>query len=159
MPLGMQRQLIPSSSITASSFLNKWLLSWSPDLARLNQEGRANAWRPKTNNPHEWLQVDFSSMRRVTGVVTQGARAMLKHIMVTEFTVSYSNDGRSWTSVKEQLTNQDKIFEGNSEYDEEVLNYFDPPLFTRFIRIHPKGWISEIALRVEFLGCDTQTSL
>ncbi|KAK9963756.1 hypothetical protein ABG768_006921 [Culter alburnus] len=159
MPLGMERRSIPSSSISASSFLNKWLLSWSPDLARLHQEGRANAWRPKTNNPHEWLQVDFLSMKRVTGLVTQGARSVLKLMMVTEFTVSISNNGHSWTSVKEQGTDSDKIFEGNSEHDEEALNMFDPPLFTRFIRIHPKGWVNDIALRLEFLGCDTQPTL
>ncbi|ROL41106.1 Coagulation factor VIII [Anabarilius grahami] len=159
MPLGMERRSIPSSSISASSFLNKWLLSWSPDLARLHQEGRANAWRPKTNNPHEWLQVDFLSMKRVTGLVTQGARAVLKLMMVTEFTVSISNNGHSWTSVKEQGTDSEKIFEGNSEHDEEALNMFDPPLFARFIRIHPKGWVNDIALRLEFLGCDTQPTL
>ncbi|XP_048043912.1 coagulation factor VIII [Megalobrama amblycephala] len=159
MPLGMERRSIPSSSISASSFLNKWLLSWSPDLARLHQEGRANAWRPKSNNPHEWLQVDFLSMKRVTGLVTQGARSVLKLMMVTEFTVSISNNGHSWTSVKEQGTDSDKIFEGNSEHDEEALNMFDPPLFARFIRIHPKGWVNDIALRLEFLGCDTQPTL
>ncbi|XP_073676198.1 coagulation factor VIII-like [Garra rufa] len=159
MPLGMERRLIPSSSISASSFLNKWLLSWSPDLARLHQEGRANAWRPKTNNPHEWLQVDFLSVKRVTGVVTQGARSVLKPMIVTEFTVSVSNDGHKWTSVKEQGSDNEKIFEGNSEHDEEALSVFDPPLFTRFIRIHPKGWVNDIALRLEFLGCDTQPSL
>uniref|UniRef100_A0A671RSY3 Coagulation factor VIII-like n=1 Tax=Sinocyclocheilus anshuiensis TaxID=1608454 RepID=A0A671RSY3_9TELE len=159
MPLGMERRLIPSSSISASSFLNKWLLSWSPDLARLHQEGRANAWRPKTNNPHEWLQVDFLSVKRVTGVVTQGARSVLKPMIVTEFTVSISNDGHKWSSVKEQGTDSEKIFEGNSEYDEEALNVFDPPLFARFIQIHPKGWVNDIALRLEFLGCDTQPTL
>uniref|UniRef100_A0A672RUL8 Coagulation factor VIII-like n=1 Tax=Sinocyclocheilus grahami TaxID=75366 RepID=A0A672RUL8_SINGR len=159
MPLGMERRLIPSSSISASSFLNKWLLSWSPDLARLHQEGRANAWRPKTNNPHEWLQVDFLSMKRVTGVVTQGARSALKPMTVTEFTISISNEGHRWTSVKEQGTDSEKIFEGNSRHDEEALNVFDPPLFTRFIRIHPKGWVNDIALRLEFLGCDTQPTL
>uniref|UniRef100_A0A8C2AHZ6 Coagulation factor VIII, procoagulant component n=1 Tax=Cyprinus carpio TaxID=7962 RepID=A0A8C2AHZ6_CYPCA len=147
MPLGMERRLIPSSSISASSFLNKWLLSWSPDLARLHQEGRANAWRPKTNNPNEWLQVDFLSVKRVTAVVTQGARSVLKPMIVTEFTVSISNDGHKWSSVKEQ------------EYDEKALNVFDPPLFTRFIRIQPKGWVNDIALRLEFLGCDTQPTL
>ncbi|XP_042625807.1 coagulation factor VIII-like [Cyprinus carpio] len=158
-PLGMERRLIPSSSISASSFLNKWLLSWSPDLARLHQKGRANAWRPKTNNPHEWLQVDFLSIKRVTGVVTQGARSVLKPMTVTEFIISISSDGRRWTSVKEHGTDSEKIFEGNSEHDEEVLNVFDPPLFTRFIRIHPKGWVNSIALRLEFLGCDTQQTL
>uniref|UniRef100_A0A672NNC6 Coagulation factor VIII-like n=1 Tax=Sinocyclocheilus grahami TaxID=75366 RepID=A0A672NNC6_SINGR len=159
MPLGMERRLIPSSSISASSFLNKWLESRSPDLARLHQEGQANAWRPKTNNPHEWLQVDFLSVKRVTGVVTQGARSILKPMIVTEFTVSISNDGHKWSSVKEQGTDSEKIFEGNSEHDEEALNVFDPPLFARFIRIHPKGWVNDIALRLELLGCDTQPAL
>uniref|UniRef100_A0A8C2FQB9 Coagulation factor VIII, procoagulant component n=1 Tax=Cyprinus carpio TaxID=7962 RepID=A0A8C2FQB9_CYPCA len=153
MPLGMERRLIPSSSISASSFLNKWLLSWSPDLARLHQEGRANAWRPKTNNPNEWLQVDFLSVKRVTAVVTQGARSVLKPMIVTEFTVSISNDGHKWSVQCEG------IFEGNREYDEKALNVFDPPLFTRFIRIQPKGWVNDIALRLEFLGCDTQPTL
>ncbi|XDV37758.1 hypothetical protein PO909_007314 [Leuciscus waleckii] len=159
MPLGMERRLIPSTSISASSFLNKWLLYWTPDLARLHQEGRANAWRPKTNSPHEWLQVDFLSMKRVTGLITQGARSVLKLMMVTEFTISTSNDGHSWTSVKEQGTDMEQIYEGNSEHDEEALNMFDPPLFARFVRIHPKGWFNDIALRVEFLGCDTQQTL
>ncbi|XP_052005616.1 coagulation factor VIII-like [Xyrauchen texanus] len=159
LPLGMQRGWIPSSNISASSFLNKWLLSWSPDLARLHQKGRANAWRPKTSNPHEWLQVEFASMKRVTGVVTQGAHSVLKQIMVTEFTVSVSNNGHTWTTVKEKDSDQEKIFEGNGEPDEELLNEFDPPLFTRFIRIHPKGWVNDIALRVEFLGCDTQPTV
>uniref|UniRef100_A0A8C2FM23 Coagulation factor VIII, procoagulant component n=1 Tax=Cyprinus carpio TaxID=7962 RepID=A0A8C2FM23_CYPCA len=160
-PLGMERRLIPSSSISASSFLNKWLLSWSPDLARLHQKGRANAWRPKTNNPHEWLQVDFLSIKRVTGVVTQGARSVLKPMTVTEFIISISSDGRRWTiafhsKIKIKIHFGNK---GNSEHDEEVLNVFDPPLFTRFIRIHPKGWVNSIALRLEFLGCDTQQTL
>uniref|UniRef100_A0A8C2FPF6 Coagulation factor VIII, procoagulant component n=1 Tax=Cyprinus carpio TaxID=7962 RepID=A0A8C2FPF6_CYPCA len=154
MPLGMERRLIPSSSISASSFLNKWLLSWSPDLARLHQEGRANAWRPKTNNPNEWLQVDFLSVKRVTAVVTQGARSVLKPMIVTEFTVSISNDGhKCCISLK---NNKLKFFR---EYDEKALNVFDPPLFTRFIRIQPKGWVNDIALRLEFLGCDTQPTL
>uniref|UniRef100_A0AAR2KCK3 Coagulation factor VIII, procoagulant component n=1 Tax=Pygocentrus nattereri TaxID=42514 RepID=A0AAR2KCK3_PYGNA len=156
LPLGMQRKLIPNSRISASSFHQSWMLSWSPDLARLNQEGRANAWRPKTNNPHEWLQVDFEVVKRVTGILTQGAKSMLTHMMVTEFTVSVSDDGRTWSTVTEQGTKREKIFEGNSDHNEERLNLFEPPLFMRFIRIHPKGWINDIALRVEFLGCDTQ---
>lgn len=49
-----------------------------------------------------------------------------------------------------------QMFLGNSEPDEEMLNLFDPPLFARFIRIHPRGWLNDIALRLEFMGCDTQ---
>lgn len=52
-----------------------------------------------------------------------------------------------------------QMFLGNSEPDEEMLNLFDPPLFARFIRIHPRGWVNDIALRLEFMGCDTQQRL
>ncbi|XP_053506054.1 coagulation factor VIII [Ictalurus furcatus] len=159
LPLGMQRRLIPDNQISASTFRQSWRNSWSPGLARLNQDGSANAWRPKTNNPYEWLQVDFKVVKRVTGIVTQGARSMLTSMMVTEFSISVSDDGHSWAMVTEPGMQQEKIFEGNSEHDAEKLNVFESPLFTRFIRIHPKGWVNDIALRVEFLGCDTQQRL
>ncbi|XP_061091962.1 coagulation factor VIII [Conger conger] len=158
-PMGMERRLIPNQSISASSFLKTWFLTWNPSLARLNLDGKANAWRPKTNNPHEWLQVDFQEVKRVTGVVTQGARSMLTQMMVTEFTVSVSNDGRVWFSLQEEGSSRDKVFPGNNEHDEEFLNLFEPPVFTRYIRIQPKGWYNDIALRLEFLGCSTQQRL
>lgn len=49
-----------------------------------------------------------------------------------------------------------QIFAGNSDSDEEALTVFDPPLFGRYLRIHPRGWINDIALRLEVLGCATQ---
>lgn len=49
-----------------------------------------------------------------------------------------------------------QIFLGNNDPDEEALTVFDPPLFGRYLRIHPLGWINDIALRVEVLGCNTQ---
>ncbi|KAB5554203.1 hypothetical protein PHYPO_G00047470 [Pangasianodon hypophthalmus] len=158
LPLGMQRRH-PEIQISASTFRQSWRNSWIPDLARLNQDGSANAWRPKSNNPYEWLQVDFMNVKRVTGIVTQGAKSLFTSMMVTEFLISVSDDGHSWAMVTEPGTQREKIFEGNSDHDEQKLNVFEPPLFTRFIRIHPKGWVNDIALRVEFLGCDTQQRL
>ncbi|XP_021439089.2 coagulation factor VIII isoform X1 [Oncorhynchus mykiss] len=155
-PLGLQRRLVPDSSFRASSFLQTWRLSWGPALARLHQDGSANAWRPKANNPHEWLQVDFLVIKRITGVITQGAWSILTQMMVTEFSVTISDNGNSWSNVVNEGTQREKMFLGNIEPDEEMLNLFDPPLFARFIRIHPRGWLNDIALRLEFMGCDTQ---
>lgn len=64
---------------------------------------------PQTNNPHEWIQVDFLSMKRLTGVITQGARAMLTHMMVTKFIVTISDDGHTWFSVTEKGTTREKV--------------------------------------------------
>lgn len=52
-----------------------------------------------------------------------------------------------------------QIFPANNDSDEEALTIFDLPLFGRYIRIHPLGWINDIALRLEVLGCDTQQGL
>ncbi|KAF5893336.1 coagulation factor VIII-like, partial [Clarias magur] len=108
MPLGMQKNLISKNQITASTFRQSWRNSWTPELARLNQEGSANAWRPKSTNPYEWLQVDFNMVKRVTGIVTQGARSMFTNMMVTEFTISVSDDGLSWAKVTEPGTQLEK---------------------------------------------------
>ncbi|XP_029298113.1 LOW QUALITY PROTEIN: coagulation factor VIII [Cottoperca gobio] len=159
LPLGLQKRLINDTSFSASSFYSSLLRSWTPELARLHQEGSANAWRPKNNNPHEWLQVDFAKVRRITGVVMQGARSVWTQMIVTEFSVTVSLDRISWSSVLEENSQREKIFTGNNDSDDEALTVFDPPLFGRYLRIHPRGWINDIALRLEVLGCDTQQGL
>ncbi|XP_039872300.1 coagulation factor VIII isoform X1 [Simochromis diagramma] len=156
LPLGLQRKSIPDGSFSASSSHSSFLRTWKPSLARLHQEGGANAWRPMNNNPHEWLQVDLEKVRRITGVITQGARSLMTQMMVTEFSVTSSLDGHSWSSVLDERARREKIFKGNDDPDEEAINVFEPPLFARYIRIHPRGWIKDIALRLEVLGCDTQ---
>ncbi|KAM8847820.1 coagulation factor VIII isoform 1-T1 [Synchiropus picturatus] len=157
-PLGLQKLLIPDTDLRASSNYSSFLRHWGSNLARLHLEGSVNAWRPKTNNPHEWLEVDLGSVKRITGVVTQGAKSLLTPMMVTEFAVSVSDDRRSWSSAKEPGSQRVKIFPGNSDPDEEAYNVIEPPLFGRYIRINPRGWINDIALRLEVLGCDTQQS-
>lgn len=64
---------------------------------------------PQNNNPHEWLQVDLGKVMRITGVVTQGARSMLTQMMVTEFSVTVSQDGHAWSSVLEENSQRAKV--------------------------------------------------
>lgn len=159
LPLGLQKNQassLPDGSFYASSNYSFLMRNWGPHFARLHLEGSTNAWRPKSNNPHEWLQVDLGTVKRITGVITQGARSLLTQMMVTEFSVTVSRDGHSWNSVLEESSQKDKIFQGNNDPDEEAFNAFNPPLFGKFLRIHPRGWINDIALRMELLGCDTQ---
>ncbi|XP_061642909.1 coagulation factor VIII isoform X1 [Phyllopteryx taeniolatus] len=153
-PLGLRSGLI--SNITASSHRSSLVGNWSPTLARLHLEGTINAWRPKDNKPHEWLQVDLTTVKRITGVITQGAKSFMTQMMVTEFSVTVSHDGHSWASVLEKDSHREMIFTGNNDPDEEALTVFEPALFGRFLRIHPRGWTNDIALRLEVLGCNTQ---
>uniref|UniRef100_A0A669PRN5 ferroxidase n=1 Tax=Phasianus colchicus TaxID=9054 RepID=A0A669PRN5_PHACC len=155
MPLGMESKGIPDQRISASSYSSNIFSSWSPSQARLNLQGRTNAWRPEvSNNPNEWLQVDFEATKKVTAIITQGAKSVFTHMFVKEFAVSSSQDGVHWSPVLHD--GKEKIFKANRDYTTTVLNSLEPPLFARYVRIHPRHWHNHIALRIEFLGCDTQ---
>ncbi|KAG6929531.1 coagulation factor V-like, partial [Chelydra serpentina] len=59
LPLGMENGEIKNAQVTASSYKKSWYSSWEPSLARLNQQGRLNAWQAKSNNNQQWLQIDL----------------------------------------------------------------------------------------------------
>lgn len=51
-PLGMESGKIENKQITASSIKNSWWGDyWEPFLARLNAQGRVNAWQAKVKCP------------------------------------------------------------------------------------------------------------
>uniref|UniRef100_A0A8C5X6F3 ferroxidase n=1 Tax=Malurus cyaneus samueli TaxID=2593467 RepID=A0A8C5X6F3_9PASS len=155
MPLGMESRGIPDQHISASSYSANVFSSWTPALARLNLQGRTNAWRPKvSNSPSEWLQVDFKVTKKVTAIITQGAKVLFTPMFVKEFAVSISQDGVHWSPVLQN--GKKKIFMANQDHQSTVTNTLESPLFARYVRIHPHRWHNHIALRIEFLGCDTQ---
>ncbi|XP_051824853.1 coagulation factor VIII isoform X2 [Antechinus flavipes] len=154
LPLGVENGAISDAQLTASSHKANVFANWAPSRARLNLEGRTNAWRPRENGRTEWLQVDFGKLMKVTGVTTQGVKSILTSMYVKEFLLSSSRDGKRWTFFHQN--NEVKIFKGNRDYSSPVVNPVEPPLFASHLRIHPWRWANHIALRVEVLGCDTQ---
>lgn len=63
-PLGMKDNTIPDKQITASSIYRTWGLnafSWYPFYARLDKQGKFNAWTAQTNDASEWLQVGLDA--------------------------------------------------------------------------------------------------
>lgn len=55
------------------------------------------------------LQVDLVSLKKVTGIITQGAKDFGSVQFVTAFKVAHSDDGQSWTIVKDETTGTDKV--------------------------------------------------
>lgn len=58
--MGMKSRLVSNRQITASSTFRTWgmeALAWHPHLARLDKQGKTNAWTAANNNRSEWLQV------------------------------------------------------------------------------------------------------
>ena len=87
----MRSGKIQNSQLTASSYY----VNQGPINARLfftARNGRTGAWSAKTNDHHQWLQVDFKRRATVVGVSTQG-REDCCHQWVKSYVLYYSNNG------------------------------------------------------------------
>ncbi|KAI5946229.1 Coagulation factor V [Manis javanica] len=154
-PLGMESGKIENRQISASSFRKSWWGDyWEPFRARLNAQGRVNAWQAKSNNNKQWLQIDLLKIKKITAIVTQGCKSLSSEMYVKSFAIHYSDQGAEWKPYREGPSMTDKIFEGNDNTKGHVKNFFNPPIISRFIRIIPKTWNQSIALRLELFGCD-----
>uniref|UniRef100_A0A1A7XHL9 Milk fat globule-EGF factor 8 protein n=1 Tax=Iconisemion striatum TaxID=60296 RepID=A0A1A7XHL9_9TELE len=156
-PLGMKSRLISDEHLSASSTFRTWgidTFTWHPQFARLDKAGKTNAWSPAQNNRSEWIQVDLGKTKRLTGIITQGAKDFGVVQFVSEFKVAYSNNGEVWSMVKDENTGNDKLFQGNIDNNTHKKNIFEPPFYARFVRVVPWAWHERITLRMELLGCD-----
>eukprot|EP00961_Rhodomonas_salina_P114611 1541774-Rhodomonas_salina.1 len=97
---------------------------------RLNDD---SGWYARVMDKNQWLQMDLKEIQSVAGVVTQG----YSHgsYWVTTFKVSVSDDAFEWKWVE-----CERIFDGNTDYNTKVKNYFDKPVEARYVRIHPETW-------------------
>eukprot|EP00058_Branchiostoma_floridae_P027369 XP_002612860.1 hypothetical protein BRAFLDRAFT_67190 [Branchiostoma floridae] len=142
-PLGMESGLIPDGSITASSNND----GSEPFRARLNGGG---FWSPTIADRERWLQVDLSTITRVTGIIIQGNPT--GGTWVTLFRLQYSTDGTTWTTYVDSDGLQ-KTFQGSADRNTPITNILETPIDTRYVRIlavHPRNWY---AMRIELLGC------
>ncbi|XP_051500568.1 lactadherin-like isoform X1 [Myxocyprinus asiaticus] len=156
-PLGMKSRLITDGQLSASSAYRTWgidAFTWHPHYARLDKQGKTNAWTAASNNRSEWFQLDLEKPKRITGIITQGAKDFGIVQFVSAFKIAYSDDGQSWSIVKDQITNTDKIFQGNTDNNTHKKNLFESSFFAQFVRFLPWEWHERITLRMELLGCD-----
>ncbi|KAG8440664.1 hypothetical protein GDO86_006419 [Hymenochirus boettgeri] len=156
-PLGMKTQIVSDKQITASSVYKTWGLdafTWYPYYARLDKIGKTNAWTAQENNQAQWLQIDLRIPKKITGIVTQGAKDFGNIQYVEAFKVAFSEDGTTWKIYKDIRTKTDMIFLGNDDNYSHKKNLFDQPFSARFVRVLPQSWHERITLRMELLGCD-----
>lgn len=44
----------------------------------------------------QWLQVELTQVKKITGIVTQGAKSLGSEMFVTSFSLEYSHNGLHW---------------------------------------------------------------
>ncbi|XP_031566626.1 uncharacterized protein LOC116301675 [Actinia tenebrosa] len=147
--LGIEKGEILDSQITASS---QYSNQTGPENARLylHAEGaRKGGWVAKINDADQWLQADLGPVTKVNIIATQGRQDDRQ--WVKSYSVSFSQDGIFWEDYRQR--NRTTIFSGNSDSHSVVHQVLNPPVYARHIRIHPRKWHQNIAMRMEFYGC------
>lgn len=153
--LGLESGSVADSQLTASSVW-KWNGVWAPTGARLKKAGLP--WASLHSDQQQFLQVDLKKEKKITGITTTGSNLREYQYYVSAYRVLYSYNGQQWYSYREANSTQDKVFQGNINYQNEVRNNFIPPIEARFVRINPLMWHQRIALKLELLGCQIHTA-
>ena len=94
----MENGVITDSQVSASS-TQTW--SNSPPLARLNLEpvSPLGSWVALSSDSSPWLQVDFLTHAKISGIITQGQTDTSS--FVATFTVSFGNNNEDFENYKE----------------------------------------------------------
>ena len=118
---------ITDSQISASS-RNTW--SCSPPLARLNLQSASplvGGWTASSSDSHPWLQVDFLTHTKVTGIATQGLSSSAA--FVDKFTISYSNNNQDFEQYEE--FGSIKVTSYRQEHKHNIDSYHNNTIFKR----------------------------
>ena len=96
-PVGISNtSIISDDQLTASS---RFGVGYQAAYGRLNGT-RGDGWCAKeARRTDDWLQVDLRKTIQVCAVATQGDRS--GNEWTTDFKLSYSSDGNTWTSYKD----------------------------------------------------------
>ncbi|XP_064408169.1 discoidin, CUB and LCCL domain-containing protein 1 isoform X2 [Latimeria chalumnae] len=128
-------------------------VTWSAETAQFGNEGPPWAWAPEHSTEEEWLEIDLSVKKNITGIITKGTGKGQYNFYVKSYRIEFSKDGKSWRDYKTRSSGARKIFDGNTDNYQQVRNNFIPPIVGRYVRLVPLSWNRRIAMKVELLGC------
>ncbi|XP_071074738.1 discoidin, CUB and LCCL domain-containing protein 1 isoform X2 [Dasypus novemcinctus] len=128
---------------------------WSPGQAQLQDQGPSWAAGDGSNHlkQREWLEIDLGEKKKITGIRTTGSTLSNFNFYVKSFVMNFKNNNSKWKTYKGIVNNEEKVFQGNSNFRDPVQNNFIPPILARYVRVVPQTWHQRIALKVELFGC------
>eukprot|EP00058_Branchiostoma_floridae_P006898 XP_002592386.1 hypothetical protein BRAFLDRAFT_67250 [Branchiostoma floridae] len=152
----MESGAIPDSDITASSSHPYF----APYQGRLNGVAGYGAWAARANEIGQWLQPadDSGSYRDLSPAPGAG---------VTSATISGLLPDRNYTITLTSFGEDDQpnggingtYATGNTDENTHVTNLLDNLIFAQYVRFLPQTWYRGMSMRVEILGCSTNTAV
>ncbi|XP_075729139.1 uncharacterized protein LOC119164825 isoform X2 [Rhipicephalus microplus] len=122
-----------------------------PQAARLRSPG---SWVPNLDSSTVFIEVDLGKVTKVYGMETAGDP--LIGAWVTSLNVLYSQDGIAYSLISNP-DGSPKMLGANHDASSIHKQYFKEPIEARFIRIQPRSWENQVALKLELLVCAIET--
>ena len=69
---------------------------------------------------NQWLQIELTEVKKITGIITQGAKSTGKKMYVVSFALEYSEDGIRWTQYTDDEEHTSRVCSSG----DSVLNSF-----------------------------------
>jgi hypothetical protein len=122
-----------------------------PFTARLKSYGQNHiGWCSSSQSVKDFLQINLPERAIVSGIATQGRQN--KDEWSFQYAVKYSLDGVFFDDYSTSMNQSIKIFEGNRDRDTVKVNMLSHSIVARSLRIFPRKWNGNKALRVELYG-------
>jgi len=153
------RSVVKDSQITAVSYWNNLPHYYSYYGRLFNTGPHGGSWiagRPaldQNNKEERWIEVNYEQEKTIYAVVTQGRNTGGNY--VSSYNVLYkTGDDNEFKYILDE-SGEAKIFPGNFDMQTPVINNFPEPITAQYFRINAVSWNALIALRFDFLQCET----
>lgn len=65
---------------------------------------------------NQWLQVELPHTKKITGIITQGAKALGTEMYVISYSLQYSHDGVNWKHYTDDDELERKVSPSDSDH-------------------------------------------
>ncbi|KAH3800192.1 hypothetical protein DPMN_153821 [Dreissena polymorpha] len=116
---------------------------------------RAGVWAAGVDNTDQYIQVNFTAPKIITGIATRG-RPKTPHQSpqwVTQYRFMYSTDCVTFNNYM-HTDGSDMIFSANVDGDRIEPNLLPCPVLALCARVNPTKWHDWISMAFEIMGCD-----
>lgn len=103
-------------------------------------------WMPYTSSAMEYIIIDFTDQRIITGLITSGG----PYGWVESYKVAFSSDKFTWNEIKSAGSIE---FAANFDSNTTRKVFFATSVRGRYMKIIPLKWSNAINMRIEPLGC------